>query len=259
MLDSFLQKNRPTLTAMLKSGTTEGTLGEIETMLGQGTDAFGFQIENIKPEERRAENYKKIFSAMRGKPAYVTNYIRGNSVPHTDEELTEELYVAVECGAKLIDVRCDLFDRNSDEYTFNETAIARQKEVIEKLHSMGAQVLMSTHIFHFVPSEEVLKIALSQQERGVDIVKTVTMANSEEELMDNLKTTVTLKEKLSVPSLFLCNGTHCKKHRILGPVLGSDMFLAVENSRTEDNQPTLKRAKEILTLAGYTNLPKGEL
>lgn len=259
MLDSFLQKNRPTLTAMLKSGTTEGILGEIEAMLGQGTDAFGFQIENIKPEERRAENYKKIFSAMRGKPAYVTNYIRGNSVPHTDEELTEELYVAVECGAKLIDVRCDLFDINSDEYTFNETAIARQKEVIEKLHSMGAQVLMSTHIFHFVPSEEVLKIALSQQERGVDIVKIVTMANSEEELMDNLKTTVTLREKLSVPSLFLCNGTHCKKHRILGPVLGSDMFLAVENSRTEDNQPTLKRAKEILTLAGYTNLPKGEL
>ncbi|MEE1161321.1 MAG: type I 3-dehydroquinate dehydratase [Acutalibacteraceae bacterium] len=259
MSDSFLQKNRPTLTAMLKSGTTEGILSEIEAMLGQGTDAFGFQIEQMKPEERRAENYKKIFSAMRGKPAYVTNYIRGNSVPHTDEELTEELYVAVECGAKLIDVRCDLFDRQPDEYTFNETAIARQKKIIEKLHAMGAEVLMSTHIFHFVPSEEVLKIALSQQERGVDIVKIVTMANSEEELMDNLKTTVTLKEKLSVPSLFLCNGTHCKKHRILGPVLGSDMFLAVENSRTEDNQPTLKRAKEILTLTGYTDLPKGEL
>ena len=259
MSDSFLQKNRPTLTAMLKSSTTEGILGEIEAMLGQGTDAFGFQIEQMKPEERRAENYKKIFSAMRGKPAYVTNYIRGNSVPHTDEELTEELYVAVECGAKLIDVRCDLFDRQPDEYTFNETAIARQKKIIEKLHAMGAEVLMSTHIFHFVPSEEVLKIALSQQERGVDIVKIVTMANSEEELMDNLKTTVTLKEKLSVPSLFLCNGTHCKKHRILGPVLGSDMFLAVENSRTEDNQPTLKRAKEILALAGYTDLPKGEL
>ena len=259
MSDSFLQKNRPTLTAMLKSGTTEGILSEIEAMLGQGTDAFGFQIEQMKPEERRAENYKKIFSAMRGKPAYVTNYIRGNSVPHTDEELTEELYVAVECGAKLIDVRCDLFDRQPDEYTFNETAIARQKKIIEKLHAMGAEVLMSTHIFHFVPSEEVLKIALSQQERGVDIVKIVTMANSEEELMDNLKTTVTLKEKLSVPSLFLCNGTYCKKHRILGPVLGSDMFLAVENSRTEDNQPTLKRAKEILTLTGYTDLPKGEL
>ena len=259
MSDSFLQKNRPPLTAMLKSGTPEGILSAIEAMFGQGPDAFGVHIAQMKPEERRAENYKKIFSAMRGKPAYVTNYIRGNSVPHTDEELTEELYVAVECGAKLIDVRCDLFDRQPDEYTFNETAIARQKKIIEKLHAMGAEVLMSTHIFHFVPSEEVLKIALSQQERGVDIVKIVTMANSEEELMDNLKTTVTLKEKLSVPSLFLCNGTHCKKHRILGPVLGSDMFLAVENSRTEDNQPTLKRAKEILTLTGYTDLPKGEL
>lgn len=257
MSDSFLQKKRPTITGMLKSSTTEELLGEIETMLGQGTDAFGFQIEQMKPEERTAANYKKIFSAMQGKPAYVTNYIRGNSVPHTDEQLTEELYVAVECGAKLIDVRCDLFDRQPDEYTFNEAAIARQKEVIANLHSMGSEVLMSTHIFHYITGEEVLKIALSQQERGVDIVKIVTMANSEKELFENLKTTVTLKEKLSVPSLFLCNGTYCKKHRILGPVLGSDMFLAVENSRTSDNQPTLKCAKEILALAGYTDLPKG--
>ena len=257
MSDSFLQKKRPTITAMLKSSTTEELLGEIETMLGQGTDAFGFQIEQMKPEERKAANYKKIFSAMQGKPAYVTNYIRGNSVPHTDEQLTEVLYVAVECGAKLIDVRCDLFDRQPDEYTFNEAAIARQKEVIANLHSMGSEVLMSTHIFHYITGEEVLKIALSQQERGVDIVKIVTMANSEKELFENLKTTVTLKEKLSVPSLFLCNGTYCKKLRILGPVLGSDMFLAVENSRTSDNQPTLKCAKEILALAGYTDLPKG--
>ena len=257
MSDSFLQKKRPTITAMLKSSTTEELLGEIETMLGQGTDAFGFQIEQMKPEERKAANYKKIFSAMQGKPAYVTNYIRGNSVPHTDEQLTEELYVAVECGAKLIEVRCDLFDRQPDEYTLNEAAIARQKEVIKNLHSMGSEVLMSSHIFHYITGEEVLKIALSQQERGVDIVKIVTMANSDKEFFEDLKTPVTLKVKLSVPSLFLCNGTYCKKHRILGPVLGSDMFLAVENSRTSDNQPTLKCAKEILALAGYTDLPKG--
>lgn len=255
MESSFLQKNRPTLTTMLKSVTTEDFIREIETVLKQGTDAFGFQIEGLKPEERTAANYKKIFGAMKGKPSYVTNYIRGNTVPHSDEELIEELYLAVECGAKLIDVRCDLFNRQPDEYSVDKKAIRRQKEIIDKLHSMGAQVLMSAHVLHYIPCEKVLEIALSQQKRGVDIVKIVTEANSEAELLDNLKTTVTLKEKLSVPSLFLCNGTYCKKHRILGPVLGSDMFLTVENSRDDENQPTLKRAKEVLTLAGYTDLP----
>ena len=87
--------------------------------------------------------------------------------------------------------------------------------------------------------------------RGADVAKIVTEANSEEELNDNLKTSVLLKENLGIPSLFLCNGTHCKKHRILGPVLGSDMFLVVHNSRENMDQPTIKRAKEQLILAGF--------
>ena len=43
--------------------------------------------------------------------------------------------------------------------------------------------------------------------------------------------------------------------RILGPVLGTDLFLTVENSQEGGNQQTIKTAKEILTLAGYTDLP----
>jgi 3-dehydroquinate dehydratase type I len=256
MKSSFLQKNRPTITAMLKASITEELLKEIDIVLEQGTDAFGFQIEILKPECRTAEDFKKIFNAMQGKPVYITNYTRTNALPFTDEELTEQLFVAAQCGdnPKLIDIRCDLFDRQPDEYTYDEDAIKHQKEVIEKFHEMGAEILMSTHIFHYFSGEDVLKLAFSQQERGVDIVKIVTVADSEEELSENLKTTIALKEQLSVPSLFLCNGTYCKKHRILGPVLGSDMFLAVENSRDNENQPTLKRAKEILTLAGYTDL-----
>lgn len=255
MADSFLQKNRPTLTAMLKSATTEGLICEIERISKQGTDAFGFQIEMLNPQERTAANYKRIISAMGEKPAYVTNYIRGNAVPHTDEELTEELYLAVECGAKLIDVRCDLFDRQPDEFSVSREAIRRQREVIDTLHTMGAEVLMSAHVLRFIPGEKVLEIALSEQERGVDVVKIVTEANSQEELSENFKTTIALQERLSAASLFLCNGSHCKRHRLFGPVLGGDLFLTVENSHITDNQPTLKRAKEILSLAGYTDLP----
>ena len=247
---SFLVENRPTLTAMLKSTTVANLLNEIEEIHEQGPDAFGFQMEIVVPEDRTEQNLKKIISAMKDKPCYITNYVRCNKMEHTDEELTEELYMAIECGAKLIDIRGDLFDRHPIEFTTDERAVEKQMKVIEKIHSMGAEVLMSSHVLKYVPYEKVWEIALAQKMRGADVAKIVTEANSEEELNDNLKTSVLLKENLGIPSLFLCNGTHCKKHRILGPVLGSDMFLVTRNSLTE-NQPTIKRAKEQLLLAGY--------
>lgn len=255
MQTSFIRKDRPTIVAMLKSTTVKDLLKEIDLILSEGTDAFGFQIDMLEPDERTEESFKTIFSAMQGKPAYVTNYIRGNVLKLTDEQLTDQLFLAVECGAKLVDIRCDLFDRQPDEYSTNKTAIKKQIDVIKRLNDMGAEVLMSAHVLKYIPCEKVLEIALEQQARGVDVVKIVTDANTEDELMDNLKTSVILKEKLNIPTLFLCNGTHCKKHRILGPVLGSDMFLVVENSITDQNQPTIKNAKKQLTLAGYTSLP----
>ena len=252
MKESFLKKDRPTIVGMLRAKTTKELLREIDLILTQGVDAFGLQIERMPPEEKTAENYKKIFSAMQGKPAYVTNYARNNTLSLSDEELTDELLLAVKCGAKLIDIRCDLFDRQADEYSTDKKAIEKQIEVIKKIKSMGAEVLMSAHVLKYIPCEKVLEIALSQQERGVDIVKIVTEANSEAELMDNFKTSIVLEEQLRVPVLFLCNGTHCKKHRIMGPLLNNGPFLVVENSNEGQSQPTIQKAQEQLALAGYT-------
>lgn len=250
-MSSFLLKTRPTVVGMLRSNTTEDLLKEISLVLKEGADAVGFQIEALLPKERCAENYNRIIAAMEGRPAYVTHYARCNTLDLSDDELMKELFAAAECGATLIDVRCDLFDRRPDEYSTDHTAIKKQREVISRLHDMGAEVLMSTHLLKYAPCEKVVEIALSQQSRGADIVKIVTDASSDEELCENLKTSVVLKEALDVPSLFLCNGTHCKKHRMLGPVLGSCMFLAVENSNTDLNQPPISKAREMLSLVGY--------
>ncbi len=248
----FLVKDRPTLTAMLKSRTVDNILREIEEIHSQGADAFGFQIEMLVPEERCGENYKKIISAMKDKPCYITNYCRGNAVDHTDDELNEELISCIDYGSnkKLLDIRMDVYDRQPGEVTYSEQAVEKQVKLIEKIHSLGAEVLMSAHVLKYIPCDEVLKIAIAQKERGADVAKIVTEANGEEELWDNLKTSVALKEKLGIPSLFLCNGSHCKRHRILGPVLGSDMYLVTHNSRSE-NQPTIKKAREQLILTGF--------
>lgn len=256
MTSKFLIEGRPTITAMLRAYTTEHLLAQIEKILEQGTDAFGFQIDTLKPEERCEKNYKKIFGAMQGKPCYVTNYYRGNVAPPTDDELVEGLCVAVSCGGVLVDIPGDIFNHVQGEYTEDTEAVEKQIKVVDKLHLLGAEVLMSSHLLKYIPCDEVLKIALGHKARGVDISKIVTDANSDAELLNNLRTSVVLKETLGIPSLFLCNGTHCEKHRILGPVLGSDMFLVIENSLDGAcTQPTIKRAKEMLAIAGFKDLP----
>lgn len=256
MKSRFLVDGRPTLTAMIKSSDTEHILVEIDKILEQGTDAFGFQIDMLKPEERCEKTYKTIFNAMKGKPCYVTNYYRGNRVPHTDEELTDELCRAVSCGGVLMDIPGDSFDRVNGEFTENPEAIEKQIKVIERIKALGGEVLMSSHVLKYIDCEDVIKIAVGHKERGVNVSKIVTEANSDTELLNNLRTSIVLKEQLGIPSLFLCNGTHCAKHRILGPSIGSDMFLVIENSLDGIcPQPTIKKAKEILTISGYTDLP----
>ena len=88
---------------------------------------------------------------------------------------------AADCGADLCDMMGDYFDRQPDEMTYNETAVAKQRDLIDKLHKRGAKVLMSTHIKVFTPADEVLKIALSHQSRGADISKIVVGAENTEQ------------------------------------------------------------------------------
>ena len=146
-----------------------------------------------------------------------------------------------ECGAALIDVRSDMFCRTDDEVTRDFYAVEKQKKLISEIHKLGAEVLMSTHIFEYRTPENILEIAKLQQQRGADIAKIVTEANSEKELTDAFKTNILLKTELNIPHLFLCNGTHCNRHRLLAPFMGTSFFLCVENSRTQENQPTNRR------------------
>ncbi len=250
MNSSFLLEDRPTLVAMMKSQKTSDLLSEIKNALSQGADAFGIQLESLVPEEKNAENYRRILDAMGGKPAYVTNYIRGNHLDLSDDELINQLFDIARCGAKLIDIRCDSFDRQPDEYTEDVIAAQKQSDVIKAMKEIGVDILVSSHIFRFVPYEDVRKIAQLQKERGADIVKIVTEANSYEDLVENFRISMLLRQEFG-KSLFLCNGTHCKRHRILDPLVGPGMFLVVEDSNAGGNQPGITQAKEALRMAGY--------
>lgn len=243
----FLNTNHPKLTAMLSASHLEELLFKIRQCVQDGAEAFCILTAELLPEYKSKENFRKIIETMDGRDAYMTNYIRNNTEPHlTDETLTEQLLTMVDCGAELVDVRTDLFCRTDSEVSYDAVADKKQKDLISEIHRRGAEVLMSSHIFHYVSPEQILEIAELQQSRGADIAKIVTYVSSQKELEDAYRTNLLLNEKLLIPYLFLCNGPYCRPHRMMGPFLGTAFYLCLENTNTNGPQPTIAEAKRMI-------------
>lgn len=242
----FLYKDTPNLTVMLQCRTPEVAIGRIRNALHLGADAFGLQVESLLPEYQTPEVYSKLFKEMRGKPAYVTNYRSNSNKGKSDEELAEGLLTLAECGAALCDVQGDLFSNHPIQMTEDEAAIEKQMELIEKLHTKGAEVLMSAHTNCYLPGEKVLELALEQKRRGADIIKIVTDAKDMQAQMENLKTVDLLKRELGAPFLFLSGG-ECSILRRLGIKLGCCMALCVyeHDALSTPGQPLLSVMKQV--------------
>ena len=252
MNSTFLNQNRPLITGMILKDNPDSIRFAVKNSICDGADCLGIQLECLKKEYKTEENYKKIFAACSGHPIYITNYRGSENKGISDEELAKELLNALSCGATLADVPATLFDEESGwgvglDLSMKQDAIDCQIRLIDKIHSMGKEVLVSSHILKLTPAETVLEVAYEQQRRGADIVKIVTAANSDEEQIENLRITTLLKKELKVPFLFLSGGTHSKIHRMIGPQLGCVTYLAVHehDAMAVPTQPTIKSAKAV--------------
>ena len=143
----FSDTSYPKLTAMFSGQTINELISQVKRSLSEGAEAFCILSESLRPEDKTEECFKRLFEAMEGRPAYVTNYIRNNSEPDlTDDRLAEQLLDRARWGASLIDVRTDMFCRSTDEVTRDTRAVQKQKALISELHSLGVEVIMSSHI-----------------------------------------------------------------------------------------------------------------
>lgn len=251
---SFLTGKAPFVMPMLQAESIELCVNTVKQATYEGANAFGLQLCCLPKEERTAENYKKLFAYMGNKPIYVTNYRVRKSQDMTDEERVAEMMTALECGADLLDLPAHYFSTDTYELTQDLSAIKKQRKVIDKVHEQGKEVLMSSHIFHFLPMEEVVKIALAHKERGADVAKIVTGAESEKEMLENLETCRVLKEELGIPFLFLSSGPYSKLHRMIGPMLGSFAWLCAPyyDALATKEQPLLRAVNAVLRNFDYT-------
>ena len=252
MKPTFLNHDNPLLTVMLQCEIPETAIGRIRNANCLGADAYGLQVESLKPEHQNPDTYRRLFASMKGRPCYVTNYRMANNSGKTDEEIAQGLITLAQCGATLCDVMGDLFCVHPEELTDNADAIEKQRKLIEKLHSLGAEVLMSSHIHKFTPAERVLEIALEQKRRGADIIKIVTGAESMQQQIENLRITQLLKEELGAPFLFLSGG-ESSLHRRLGMKLGCCMALCVyeHDALSTAAQPLLSTMKTIRDIIDF--------
>jgi len=246
MKTSFLNAHQGLLTVMLQCQTPEVAIGRIRNANGLGADAYGLQAESLLPEYQNPQTYRRIFAEMMGRPSYVTNYRVAHNQGKTDEELARGMITLAESGATLVDVMGDLFSRHPEELTEDPGAIEKQTALIDQLHSLGAEVLMSSHVLKFTPAERVLEIAREQKRRGADIIKIVTFADNMEQQIENLRITDLLKRELGAPFLFLSGG-ESTLHRRLGIRLGCCMGLCVyeHDALSTAAQPLLSVLKAV--------------
>ena len=245
MKKSFLECDKPLLTAMVQADNPERIKELIDNSLSCGAEAFGMQFEKLKPEYRNKEVYRDLFTYT-DKPVYVTNYRAGKNEGKNDDILAEEMLELADCGATLCDVMGDLFDKQADEVAVSQEAIEKQMKFIKELHKKGAEVLISSHIYTYTPASRVLEIALEHQRRGADISKIVTGADTMEQQLENLKIINLLKKKLNISFLFLAGG-QCHILRRIGGELGNCMSLCVYeyDELATPVQPLLKNVKAI--------------
>ena len=253
----FYNLKRPLPTLMINYPQSfDEIICKIEKGLENGAEAFGLCMDPLPVKYRTKECLSDIFKAMKGRPAYITNYPRGNADPSlSDEELAEQLILALECGAKLIDIFGDMFCHSPIEITEDESAVKKQKKLAEYIHKKGGEVLISSHTHKYMTPEEVLNIARLQAERGADVAKIVTNADTDEELKNNFDILFMLKKEIPCDTLFLCNGEKAYLHRRFGPIIAnSSMFLCVNEYEKGNNQPTIETVKSLLLFSEKKDL-----
>ncbi|MCX6011858.1 MAG: type I 3-dehydroquinate dehydratase [Chloroflexi bacterium] len=240
----FSQQKLPMLLASMTDPDPAKSICTIRNALYDGADGFLFHMERLNQEFINEDSLRAILDYTCDKPLYTMNY--RNNPAKTDDIRIEELLTSIKAGASMIDMMGDMFDPSPMELSFNRDAILRQQQVIEKVHKLGGEVLMSSHTFIYMTTDEVLRHTRELEARGADFIKIAMCVHSEEEALDAMKTTTVVSSELKVPFLHICMGQYGKLHRAIGPLLGSCFALCVQHyTETEHKKKPLLRAERM--------------
>ena len=247
MRPSFLNHEKPLIVAMIQCQTPKECIEKIQLSIEDGAEAVGIQLCRLKREYRTKEHLTEIFNACKGMPIYVTSYRHSESEGYTDDECAKLLLLALECGATLLDVPGDMFERSPHyELATDENAVMRQIALIDEIHKRGGEVLMSSHTLKSISLEENLMVAKEHIKRGTDVIKIVNKAEDKAEIPVYLEAIQKITAMTDKKLLLLVSGEG-QIVRYIGANFGVCMYLCVQ-SHGEYDTPEQPLIKDIVAL-----------
>ena len=222
MKKSFLALPRPVIACIMGEETIDADIATIKNAEYEGAPAFAVHLEKLDQSFHTEDSLKRLADST-VRPIMMLHYRKPDAKPkvYTDEERTELLRMAIRCGAACTDITADTFCPSEYEFTKDEKAVDRQRRFIDEIHALGGEMVMSSHIMQPRTCEQVLEQMTEMEKRGADIIKIVTLANTEDEFLEAIRTTLELRRTMKKPFIHLCGGEFAKPLRLLEPTLGS--------------------------------------
>ena len=266
---SFSKVSGPMLAGVVKEQRPETAISAIRNCECKGATGIDLHLSCLEDKFRNVDSIRNIVNSSR-LPILALNYNLSYDrgfYESSEDERTNLLLKAIEAGAAAADIQGYTFDlysknnfrneysslnysfirNNPKEVVVDDETIGKQTDLIEKIHSMGAEVLLSNHPGIFMTTEQVVDLALFVEKRKPDIIKIVTVADTEEEMLEAFKTMTVLKKEVKTPVSYHCSGKKGGLTRIVNPILGG--FMCFCNERYAHNsdlsQPLLETAKII--------------
>lgn len=257
--------NSPALAGVIREQTQKSAIAQIKNCQYDGADMIDLHMSCL---ESMDVDYLKTIIQSTPLPVLALNYngaYTWEDCGFSEETRVQSFLDAVHAGAAGVDIQGYTFDAKSkngffgdDKYSFtkenpkeivtDKTTISKQCDFIDRIHSMGAEVLLSCHPGIFLNSEQVVDLALFLEKRNPDIIKIVTIAQNEDELIESFKAMSLLKKEVNTPVSYHAGGKNGSLSRIINPILGGHMIFCVdkfsESSTTE--QLDLKTVRSIV-------------
>ena len=255
----------PAITGVIREKTTAAAIAEIKNCMYDGADMIDLHLSCL--EKSDVDTLRAIVNSTK-LPILALNYNR--TVNWVDcglneEERVQTLYRAIQAGVAGVDMQGHTFHTPSrdrfcgeDKYSFtkgnpkevviDEAVISKQCEFIENIHSKGAEVLLSCHPGIPMSSTQVVELALFLEKRNPDIIKIVTAASNEDEMLESIKTMLLLIKEVKTPVSYHANGKFGGFTRIVNPALGGQIAFCVDrfSESSTMEQLDLKTAKTVI-------------
>lgn len=266
MRTKLSQLPAPALAGVVREKSVRAALAEITNCKYDGATMIDLHLPCLSSTD--TETIRQITSAS-PLPILALNYSvasEGDDPDIKERERVESLLRAVEAGADGIDIQgytfdpksrtgfygedvCSFTHGNPKEIVTDTGVISKQCELIERVHSMGAEVLLSCHPGIPMSAETVVELALFLEERKPDVIKIVTTARGEDDLAESIRAMTMLKKEVKTPVTYHANGKAGMLSRIINPLLGGQIAFCVDrfHEDTVTEQLDLKTAASIVS------------